>query len=236
MYPKLVVNIDSGLAKSTTGLLQQRVWVKDSAARKGHFRMQWVKPLSGGVSQKQHNLFDETETGNKDVVLATKKDDSLKTLERLCRNERWGIRENDGKRLLVFTWGAGTRGQIGRDAMGGKYHVYLKDRNNGDSFDVATHDLGELISKVKQSVIALETKYTDAQHYKPKEYEFGSYGELDKLLRRRGIIAERYSPDSMFIANRDRKKDHAYTEALEELGLRYRAKPNGFEVFLSGKH
>lgn len=52
------------LIKSRAGLVQKRVWVKDSAkGHKGHWRMQWVHPENGkaDASEGQLDLFGNTE-------------------------------------------------------------------------------------------------------------------------------------------------------------------------------
>lgn len=51
--------------KSTQGMVQRRTWVKDTAGRSGHYRMQWVSPFDAGRGtadhSKQFDLFGEPE-------------------------------------------------------------------------------------------------------------------------------------------------------------------------------
>jgi Ni/Co efflux regulator RcnB len=55
------------LQKARVGLVQERVWVKDSSGRKGHYRMQWVQPGNGkaDATTGQMDLFGNTEKQDK---------------------------------------------------------------------------------------------------------------------------------------------------------------------------
>lgn len=88
--------------KSTQGMVQRRTWVKDTAGRSGHYRMQWVSPFDAGRGtadhSKQFDLFGETEPFEKPAPKAEAK---RVTVRPTTYHGKEGFLVSDGQSKIV---------------------------------------------------------------------------------------------------------------------------------------